>query len=180
MKHSKVITGILVAGALAGCAQKQLVEPASAATFRVAEVSVSLEDGPQRSADFYDLTEADVAAALKVGLDPAFGAANPAGTRVVVAEVLVTRMIIANPGVGLLVGQKTSGVQADIEIKDLATGQTLALAEKVTGTTKPRPTLAGSAFIRDPQGELALVSEEFARRAVIAVFGDTPEAGAQR
>ncbi|KNG91973.1 hypothetical protein [Pseudaestuariivita atlantica] len=177
MKHHVVISGVLAATLVAGCAQKQLVEPASASTFRVTDVAVVLEDGPKRSAGFYEFTEADVAAKLRDTTLKALTARNPDGARDVVANVSLSRMVIANPGVGILVGQKTSGLRGTITIKDARSGEQLALTDNVTATTKPRPTLAGAAFIRSPEGELALIAEEFARRAAIAIFGDDPAAG---
>jgi len=62
---------------------------------------------------------------------------------------------------------------ADIAIVDPATGA----APMVNGKTEPRPGMAGTFFIRSPEGELAQVAENFAKRAAIAVFGDRPPPG---
>ncbi|WP_240513984.1 hypothetical protein [Paramylibacter kogurei] len=109
---------------------------------------------------------------LKTKSQSALVGASRNGDVPVVVNVDIDSLYIANPGAGALLGSTASSVAGAVTIVDAVSGEPLGDQFRVLGVTEARPTVFGAAAIKPPQQELAIISDDFAKRLKIAIFGE--------
>ncbi|WP_299025205.1 hypothetical protein [uncultured Sulfitobacter sp.] len=154
---------------LAACGEPgQLLDASLASGIRITEVtattSVTRAETALPKEQIVEAARAKVAAALQSG--------NQSGSRAVRAEVEVVQFYIANAVAGVLLGGNRSSINTKITLVDVSTGEAIREPFTVFGITETRPTVLGAASIKSPAEELTIITDDLARRARIAVYGN--------
>ncbi|KIC23919.1 MULTISPECIES: hypothetical protein [unclassified Leisingera] len=154
---------------LAGCSQQQLVDTQTASSLRVTEVSVSTQVAREKTA----VPKQQILDTVQAKSFSVLSSASRAGSRPVRAHVDVVQFYIANPGLGALIGSTNSGINTEVSLIDIETGE--PVGDKFTvngGTQEVRPGLFGAAMIGAPEKELDEITDSLANSMKIAIFGE--------
>jgi len=154
--------------ALAACSQSQLVDNRTAPSLQVREVIVTTSVSRKETA----LPKSQIVEATRSRVFSTLRQANPSGNRPIRVEVNIKQFYIANAGAGVLLGSSSSSINTEIKLVDVATNTQIGQTLNVFGATEPRPTIFGAAAIKSPQQELAIITNDLAKRVKIAIYGE--------